>query len=55
MEQRHLPTESLEEQNLMNYPAMTTGLVTVPRGFGSMAAMFFIARVRLSSLIPGLG
>ena len=24
---------------------MTTGLVTVPRGFGSMAAMFFIARV----------
>ena len=32
-------------QNLMNYPAMTTGLVTVPRGFGSMAAMFFIARV----------
>src|SRR5881227_2146110 len=32
-------------QHLMNYPAMTTGLVTVPRGFGSMAAMFFIARV----------
>ncbi len=32
-------------QNLMNYPALTTGLVTVPRGFGSMAAMFFIARV----------
>jgi DHA2 family multidrug resistance protein len=32
-------------QNLMDYPAMTTGLVTVPRGFGSMAAMFFIARV----------
>ena len=32
-------------QNLMNYPALTTGLVTVPRGFGSMAAMFFVARV----------
>jgi DHA2 family multidrug resistance protein len=32
-------------QNLMNYPALTTGLVTVPRGFGSMAAMFFIAQV----------
>ena len=32
-------------QNLMNYPVMTTGLVTLPRGFGSMAAMFFIARV----------
>src|SRR5271168_4590720 len=32
-------------QNLMNYPALTTGLVTVPRGIGSMAAMFFIARV----------
>src|SRR5205807_240371 len=32
-------------QNLMDYPALTTGLVTLPRGFGSMAAMFFIARV----------
>src|ERR1700738_4039004 len=32
-------------QNLMNYPALTTGLVTAPRGFGSMVAMFFIARV----------
>src|SRR6201993_798433 len=32
-------------QNLMNYPVLTTGLVTVPRGIGSMAAMFFIARV----------
>src|ERR1700746_784440 len=30
-------------QNLMSYPAMTTGLVTVPRGFGSMAAMFLVA------------
>jgi DHA2 family multidrug resistance protein len=27
-------------QNLMNYPALTTGLVTMPRGIGSMAAMF---------------
>src|SRR5438034_2195486 len=30
-------------QNLMNYPALTTGLVTVPRGIGSMAAMFLVA------------
>ena len=30
-------------QNLMNYPALTTGLVTMPRGFGSMAAMFLVA------------
>src|SRR5579863_10301032 len=30
-------------QNLMNYPAMTTGLVCVPRGVGSMAAMFLVA------------
>jgi DHA2 family multidrug resistance protein len=30
-------------QNLMNYPALTTGLVTMPRGFGAMAAMFFVA------------
>jgi DHA2 family multidrug resistance protein len=32
-------------QNLMNYPAMTTGLVTAPRGLGTMAAMFMVARV----------
>ena len=32
-------------QNLMNYPALTTGLVTMPRGFGAMAAMFLVARV----------
>ena len=32
-------------QQLMNYPAMTTGLVSMPRGFGSMAAMFFVARL----------
>src|SRR5215468_2847196 len=30
-------------QNLMNYPALTTGLVTMPRGFGGMAAMFLVA------------
>ncbi|MGC2202737.1 MAG: DHA2 family efflux MFS transporter permease subunit, partial [Stellaceae bacterium] len=30
-------------QNLMNYPALTTGLVTMPRGFGAMAAMFLVA------------
>ena len=23
-------------QHLMNYPALTTGLVTMPRGFGAM-------------------
>ena len=28
---------------LMNYPAMTTGLVTMPRGLGAMAAMFLVA------------
>src|SRR5580693_9409509 len=30
-------------QNLMNYPALTTGLVTAPRGIGSMIAMFLVA------------
>jgi DHA2 family multidrug resistance protein len=30
-------------QNLMNYPALTTGLVAMPRGIGSMAAMFLVA------------
>ena len=30
-------------QNLMNFPALTTGLVTAPRGIGSMAAMFLVA------------
>jgi DHA2 family multidrug resistance protein len=32
-------------QNLMNYPALTTGLVIMPRGIGSMAAMFLVARL----------
>ncbi|MGH7048314.1 MAG: DHA2 family efflux MFS transporter permease subunit [Stellaceae bacterium] len=31
-------------QDLMNYPVLTTGLVTAPRGIGSMIAMFVIAR-----------
>jgi MFS transporter, DHA2 family, multidrug resistance protein len=30
-------------QNLMNYPVLTTGLVAMPRGIGSMAAMFLVA------------
>jgi DHA2 family multidrug resistance protein len=30
-------------QNLMAYPAMTTGFVTMPRGLGAMAAMFVVA------------
>ena len=32
-------------QQLMNYPALTTGLVTAPRGLGTMVAMFFVARL----------
>jgi DHA2 family multidrug resistance protein len=32
-------------QNLMNYPVVTTGLVTAPRGIGTMAAMFIVARL----------
>jgi DHA2 family multidrug resistance protein len=32
-------------QQLMNYPVLTTGLVTAPRGIGSMFAMFFVARL----------
>ena len=31
-------------QDLMNYPVLTTGLVTAPRGIGSMIAMFVVAR-----------
>jgi MFS transporter, DHA2 family, multidrug resistance protein len=30
-------------QILMNYPALTTGLVATPRGVGAMAAMFLVA------------
>ncbi len=32
-------------QNLMNYPVLTTGLVTTPRGFGVMVAMLLVARL----------
>jgi DHA2 family multidrug resistance protein len=32
-------------QQLMNYPVVTTGLVTAPRGIGTMAAMFVVARL----------
>ena len=32
-------------QHLMNYPALTTGLVTAPRGIGVMAAMFLVGRL----------
>ena len=32
-------------QHLMNYPAMTTGLVTAPRGFGVMVAMLLVGRL----------
>jgi DHA2 family multidrug resistance protein len=32
-------------QDLMNYPVMTTGLVTAPRGIGTMIAMFVVARL----------
>jgi DHA2 family multidrug resistance protein len=31
-------------QNLMNYPVMTAGIVTAPRAFGTMIAMFLVAR-----------
>jgi MFS transporter, DHA2 family, multidrug resistance protein len=32
-------------QNLMNYPVVTTGLVTAPRGIGTMVAMVLVARI----------
>ncbi len=32
-------------QDLMNYPVLMTGLVTAPRGVGSMLAMFLVARL----------
>ena len=32
-------------QDVMNYPVVTTGLVTAPRGVGTMAAMFIVARL----------
>lgn len=32
-------------QDLMNYPVLTTGLVTAPRGIGTMVAMIAVARL----------
>jgi MFS transporter, DHA2 family, multidrug resistance protein len=32
-------------QNLLNYPVITTGLVTAPRGVGTMIAMIIVARL----------
>jgi DHA2 family multidrug resistance protein len=32
-------------QNLMNYPVVTTGFITAPRGVGTMIAMFLVARL----------
>ncbi|MGC2203749.1 MAG: DHA2 family efflux MFS transporter permease subunit [Stellaceae bacterium] len=32
-------------QSLMNYPVFTTGLVTAPRGIGTMVAMFVVGRL----------
>ncbi|HZU88026.1 MAG TPA: DHA2 family efflux MFS transporter permease subunit, partial [Stellaceae bacterium] len=32
-------------QDLMNYPVVTSGFVMVPRGIGTMVAMFFVARL----------
>jgi DHA2 family multidrug resistance protein len=32
-------------QSLMNYPVFTTGLVTAPRGLGTMIAMFVVGRL----------
>src|ERR1700746_858184 len=32
-------------QDLLNYPVLTTGLVTAPRGIGTMAAMFLVSRL----------
>jgi MFS transporter, DHA2 family, multidrug resistance protein len=32
-------------QDLLNYPVLTTGMVLVPRGVGTMAAMFVVGRL----------
>jgi DHA2 family multidrug resistance protein len=32
-------------QDLMNYPVMTTGFATAPRGFGTLLAMLIVARI----------
>lgn len=45
-------------QNLLNYPVVTTGLVTAPRGVGSLIAMFVVGRAMARAdtrLIIGIG
>ena len=32
-------------QNLMNYPVVTTGLVTAPRGFGGLFVLLLLSRI----------
>ena len=32
-------------QDLMNYPVVLTGLVTAPRGIGTLLAMFVVGRL----------
>jgi len=32
-------------QDLLNYPVVTTGLVTAPRGIGTLVAMFIVGRI----------
>ena len=32
-------------QDLLNYPVVTTGLVTAPRGVGTLVAMFIVGRI----------
>jgi DHA2 family multidrug resistance protein len=32
-------------QDLLNYPVVTTGLVTAPRGIGTLVAMFMVGRI----------
>jgi DHA2 family multidrug resistance protein len=45
-------------QNLLNYPVVTTGLLTAPRGVGSIISMFIVGRIigKVDTrLIIGLG
>jgi DHA2 family multidrug resistance protein len=39
-------------QDLLNYPVVTTGLVTAPRGVGTLAAIFFVGRIMSLAAIP---
>ncbi len=42
-------------QDLLNYPVVTTGLVTAPRGAGTLAAMFIVGRLaRRGRHAPGV-